>query len=478
LSGGLNAEAAWMDAVEAFASRLEGLPDQTLRLRAGDLRDVGERVLRILLNESTDFITINQPSVVIAQDLSPSETVIMKKSVVLAFCTADGGPTSHTAILAKALGIPAVVGLGRDILDVEAGSTVLVNGNTGQILISPDDETKTAFNEKIIQASARFQAELAQARSPAITMDGKQVEIVANIGSVEDAMKALDLGAEGVGLFRTEFLFLDRTAMPDEEEQYRSYQAVLDVMGKRPVVVRTLDAGGDKELTYLAQGQEANPFLGYRAIRLCLSQPELFKRQLRALLQAGKGHDLRIMFPMVATLGEIRQARALLTEASQELLSHGLPIVENPQVGIMVEIPSAAILASQFASEVDFFSIGTNDLTQYTLAADRTNPKVAHLNDHCHPAVIQLVEQTARAAHKTGIWVGVCGEMAGDEEAIPILIGLGIDELSMSPTLIPRAKSLIRQLSAKQMEELARRVVFCDSATAVRGMVRQSLSQH
>jgi phosphoenolpyruvate-protein phosphotransferase len=476
LSCGLNAEAAWMDAVEAFASQLEGLDNQTLRLRAADLRDIGQRVLRILLNESTASITIDHPSVIIAQDLTPSETVTMNKNVVLAFCTADGGPTSHTAILAKALGIPAVVGLGMDILDIEAGNTVLVNGNIGQVIVSPDDETITAFTQKTEQASAKFQTEFAQAMSPAITIDGKQFEIVANIGSVEDAKNALYFGAEGVGLFRTEFLFLNRTSIPDEDEQYRSYRAVLDVMGKRPVVVRTLDAGGDKELTCLAQGQEANPFLGCRAIRLCLSQPELFKQQLRALLQAGEGHDLRIMFPMVATLSEIRQAKALLAEARQELLSRGLPTVEGWQVGIMVEIPSAAILASQFASEVDFFSIGTNDLTQYTLAADRTNPKVAHLNDHCHPAVIHLIEQTVCAAHKVGIWVGVCGEMAGDEEAIPILVGLGIDELSMSPALIPRAKSLIRRLSVKQTEALVRSVLYCDSAEAVRHIVRQSLS--
>ncbi len=477
LSGGLNAEAAWSDSIEAFAFQLEGLADQTFRLRAADLRDVGDRILRILLKEPIATTVIDIPSVIIARDLSPSETVNINRNTVLGFCTADGGPTSHTAILAKALGIPAVVSLGPKILGIEAGTTILVNGNNGQVITSPDEKTKSAFQTQSNQASAKFQTELATAQAPAVTIDGKHFEVVANIGGLEDAQNALHYGAEGVGLFRTEFLFLERTSSPSEEEQFKSYQEVLNVMGNRPVVARTIDAGGDKELSYLAQGQEANPFLGWRAIRLCLSQPELFKQQLRALLRASAGHDLRIMFPMIATLNEIRQAKTLLAEAKQEILARGLSITEHLQVGIMVEIPSAAILAYQFAREVDFFSIGTNDLTQYTLAADRTNPKVAHLNDHCHPAVLHLIERTARAAHAAGIWVGVCGEMAGDAEALPLLVGLGIDELSMSPTLIPRAKSMIRRLTLNQAEGLVTDALTYDSAETVRTLVRQSVQQ-
>lgn len=475
LSTSLNAEAAWMDAVEAFALQLEGMHDETFRLRAADLRDIGERVTRILMNESVVSAKIDKPSVIIARDLTPSETVSMNKSSVLAFCTADGGPTSHTAILAKALGIPAVVSLGADILNTDPGDTVLVNGGTGLVIVLPDEETESAFNKQSLQESAKSQAELAESMAPAVTIDGKRFEIVANIGGVDDANNALQFGAEGVGLFRTEFLFLERTSSPDEEEQYQAYKAVLDVMGDRPVVVRTLDAGGDKELSYLSQGQEANPFLGWRAIRLCLSQPEMFKLQLRALLRAGHGHDLRVMFPMIATLQEIRQAKALLKEMLDALKREGQPVAENLQVGIMVEIPSAAILAHRLAHEVDFFSIGTNDLTQYTLAADRTNPKVAHLNDHCHPAVLHLIRQTAVAAHAAGIWIGVCGEMAGDAEALPLLVGLGIDELSMSPSLIPRAKSVVRRLIFRDTEELALRALECDSAEAVRALIQQSI---
>jgi phosphoenolpyruvate-protein phosphotransferase len=473
---GLNAEAAWMDAVDAFALQLEGLQDETFRLRAADLRDIGERVARILMNEAVVSPIIDKPFVIVARDLTPSETVSMNKNAVLAFCTADGGPTSHTAILAKALGIPAVVSLGADILNINADDAILVNGNTGLVIVSPDSNTEAVFNEQSAQALAKSEAEIAETMSPAVTIDGKLFEVVANIGSVDDVHNALKFGAEGVGLFRTEFLFLERTYSPDEEEQYQAYKAVLDVMGDRPVVVRTLDAGGDKELTYLSQGHEANPFLGWRAIRLCLSQPEMFKKQLHALLRAGHAHDLRIMFPMIATLQEIRQAKALLKESLDELQQAGLPVVEKLQIGIMVEIPSAAILSDQLAREVDFFSIGTNDLTQYTLAADRTNPKVAHLNDHCHPAVLHLIKQTARAAHDAGIWIGVCGEMAGDAEALPLLIAFGIDELSMSPTLIPRAKSLIRRLSSWKVEELAARALVCDSAEAVRSLIRQSIS--
>ena len=473
LASGVNAETAWHQTVEASAKQLEAMPDATFALRAADLRDVGERVLRILLNLAIETAALTRPSVILAQDLTPSETVSLKKEYVLAFCTAEGGPTSHTAILAKALRLPSVVSLGESLLQIPAGTLLLVDGSAGRITIAPDDATQAAFAATSAEASVESQSELAAAHSPATTRDGKTFEIVANVGGAEDARTALEYGAEGIGLFRTEFVFLERTASPSEDEQSASYGAVLELMGQRPVVIRTLDAGGDKELSYLNLPAEANPFLGGRAIRLCLARPDLFKQQLRALLRAGAGHNLRIMFPMIATLQELRQAKVLLNEARQEVLARGFSIPERMQVGMMVEIPSTAILADRFGSEVDFFSIGTNDLTQYAMAADRTNPKVAYLNDPCHPAVLRLITQTARAAHDAGIWVGVCGEMAGDPDAIPLLAGIGIDELSMAPGLIPHAKCLIRRLTFSQAEVLARSALVQDSAAEVRQLVRQ-----
>ncbi len=472
LSGGMNVETVWNNAIEAYAAQLEAMPDPLFQLRAADLRDVGERVLRILLNVETRS-ELSQPSVVIARDLTPSETVSMKKEYVLAFCTAEGGPTSHTSILAKALRLPAVVSLGETILQIAPGTPLLVDGGAGSVTAAPEAATVLAFHERATSSNANAQKELVAAHEPAVTRDGKTVEVVANVGGAADARTALEQGAEGVGLFRTEFVFLSRQSPPGEEEQFNAYRGVLNTMEQRPVVIRTLDAGGDKELTYLHMPAEANPFLGNRAIRLCLSQPELFKQQLRALLRAGVGHDLRIMFPMIASRSELRQAKQMLNEVKEELKAGGAVLPEKLQVGIMVEIPSTAVLADQFAKEVDFFSIGTNDLTQYTLAADRTNPKLAYLNDPCHPAVLNLIKQTAQAAHAAGIWVGVCGEMGGDADAIPLLLALGIDELSMSPGLIPHAKSLIRNVSLTQAQEALKLALEQDSAAAVREVVHK-----
>lgn len=472
LSDGMNVETVWNNAIEAYAAQLEAMPDPLFQLRAADLRDVGERVLRILLNVETRS-ELSQPSVVIARDLTPSETVSMKKEYVLAFCTAEGGPTSHTSILAKALRLPAVVSLGETILQIAPGTPLLVDGGAGSVTAAPETAAVLAFQERATNSNANAQKELVAAHEPAVTRDGKTVEVVANVGGAADARTALEQGAEGVGLFRTEFVFLSRQSPPGEEEQFNAYRGVLNTMEQRPVVIRTLDAGGDKELTYLHMPAEANPFLGNRAIRLCLSQPELFKQQLRALLRAGVGHDLHIMFPMIASRSELRQAKQMLNEVKEELKASGATLPEKLQVGIMVEIPSTAVLADQFAKEVDFFSIGTNDLTQYTLAADRTNPKLAYLNDPCHPAVLNLIRQTAQAAHAAGIWVGVCGEMGGDADAIPLLLALGIDELSMSPGLIPHAKSLIRNVSLTQAQEALKLALEQDSAAAVREVVHK-----
>lgn len=469
----VNAESAWSAAIETYARKIGALGNETFRARAADIRDVGQRVLRLLMGlGEADLSTPTVPSVVLARDLTPSDTVRLDKALLLALCTAEGGPTSHTAILAKALGLPAVVGVGPALLDLPNGTPLLVDGDRGEVVAYPDQTTLQTFLARSGQASQRAQAERKTAREPAITRDGHRVEVVANVGGVEDATTALQFGAEGIGLLRTEFLYLGRETAPDEEEQLAAYNAVLDVMGTRPVVVRTLDVGGDKELAYLDLGHEANPFLGWRAIRMCLDRPEFFKVQLRALLRASPGHNLRIMFPMIATLDELRRAKALLDEARREVVPANHPLAETIQVGIMVEVPSVAVLADLFASEVDFFSIGTNDLTQYTMAAERTNERIAHLSDACHPAVLRQVRRVIEAGHQAGIWVGVCGELAGDPEAVPILLGLGLDEFSMAPPSIPRAKAIVRRWSFADAHRLAAEVINLESAAAVRERVR------
>jgi len=473
MEGGLNAEAAWMDAVDHYARKLDSLPDPTLRARAADVRDVGQRVLRHLLGpEAQPGLDLREPSVIIARDLTPSQTASLDKSLVLAFCTAEGGPTSHTAILAKALGLPAVVGLGPAVLDLPPGAFLLIDGDRGEVIAYPDEITLRDFQTRHRKALRLARAEEAEAHEPAITRDGHQVRVVANVGNPGEAVAALEFGAEGIGLLRTEFLYLDRTVAPDEEEQLAAYNSVLEVMKTRPVVVRTLDVGGDKELPYLDLGRESNPFLGWRAIRMCLDRPDFFKVQLRALLRASPGHDLHIMFPMITTLDEVRQAKTLLDEARREVQAAGHPMAETIQVGIMVEVPSVAILADLFASEIDFFSIGTNDLTQYTMAAERTNDRVAHLSDACHPAVLRQIQHVVAAGHQVGIWIGVCGELAGDPEAVPILLGLEVDELSMAPASIPHIKATIRQWSFQAAERLAGEAINLDSAVAVRRLVR------
>lgn len=419
------------------------------------IRDVARRCLRILLGKPQPDVSLNQPSILVARDLTPSDTVLLDKSRLLGFCTAEGGPTSHTAILAKALGIPAVVGAGEAVLSIANGDRLILDAHHGVVVIAPDEETLRRFERAQHAERDRAAQERAHAAEPAATRDGRQVEVVANVGSLDDARHAVALGAEGIGLLRTEFLYLDRQTAPDEEEQYRAYKAIFDVMGTRPVVIRTLDVGGDKELPYIDLGQEENPFLGWRAIRMCLDTPEFFKTQLRAILRAAVGHDIRIMFPMIATVKEVQQARALLEEAREELRQKGLPLGERIQVGIMVEIPSAALMADALAKVVDFFSIGTNDLTQYTLAVERTNKRVAHLSNALDPAVLRLIARVIEEGHKAGLWVGMCGELAGDARAIPLLLGLGLDEFSMAPALIPHAKALIRACDVETCRQLA-----------------------
>lgn len=449
----INAEAAVSQTASALVEQFEALDDEYFRQRAADIKDISQRLLRLLTGAGGSSLdSLASPAVILAHDLTPSDTAAVDRQMVLAFCTATGGATSHTAILSRSLGIPAVVGLGQEVLQLAATDHLIVDGGAGEVWINPDPDTITTYEQRR-QEQLQGQAEvLSHAHEPAISSDGRQFEVVANIGSLADAKQAIEMGAEGVGLLRTEFLFMQRDTLPGEEEQYQALRAIADVFQQRPLVVRTLDIGGDKPLTYLDMPGEQNPFLGRRAIRLTLAEPELFQAQLRAILRAGHERNIKIMFPMIGSVSELRQCRAHFEQA---LAAEKIPQAESPEVGIMVEIPSAAILADTLAPLVDFFSIGTNDLAQYTLAADRTNPLVAPLADPLHPAVLRLIRQVIEAGHACGKWVGMCGELAGNPLAVPVLVGLGLDEFSMTASAIPTAKALIRRLSIPQAQRIA-----------------------
>ena len=471
-----NAAMAWQSAVDTVAAGFHNLEDLYLQARSRDVEDVGRQVLLNLLGIDSAKLTLDKPGILVVDDLTPAQTTHFEPATVLGICTASGGPTSHSAILARELGIPAVVGLGNGILSVRDGQQLIVDGDSGKVFIDPASELVNMYfikSDAFHKAKEKVRLERA---TPAITKDGKTVEIVANIGSVAGAQLAVESGAEGVGLFRTEFLFLNRTTAPDEEEQYQAYQAVAKILDGRPLIIRTLDAGGDKSIPYLNVEPESNPFLGWRAIRLCLAQPELFKTQLRAILRVASEYPVKVMFPMIATLDELHRAKSLLEEAKQELLARKDAYAEKIETGIMVEIPSVAQMADRFACEVDFFSIGTNDLTQYTFAVDRTNPKVASLGDACHPAVLRQIQRVVEAARANNIWVGVCGELAGDPIAIPILLGLGISELSMSSPAVSRTKEVVRSWTVADAEGLAVKALESDSAEAVRALLRDENS--
>lgn len=472
-----SAELAMNETAQALADMMAAMSDEYFAARATDIMDVSNRVLRILLGiAESPTSNLKAPSVIVADDLTPSDTVLLDKTLVIGFCTARGSATSHTAILARGLGIPAVAGAGEIVLKQENGTGIILDGTKGEILLSPAETLVKEYQQRIETAKTIREASLKHAMEPAVTTDGRRLEVVANIGNVEGAHSSVENGAEGVGLLRTEFLYLERSSLPTEEEQYQAYRAILDVFGDMPVILRTLDVGGDKEIPYMGLEAEANSFLGQRALRLCLKRPDIFKPQLRAALRAGVDRNLKIMFPMVATANEVREARKVLDECVQELKAEGQAYVENIEIGIMVEIPSAAMVADQLAKEVDFFSIGTNDLSQYTMAADRTNPKVADLSNAFYPAVLRLIRDVIKAAHAEGKWVGMCGELAGEPLAAPILLGLGLDEFSMGPPMVPVVKQILRSLNAEEMKPLAEAALQLESPQEIQQFVKDKVS--
>jgi phosphotransferase system enzyme I (PtsI) len=444
---GYSTAAAVHRAYEDSAQLMDNLADAYFRERAKDVRDVGDRVVRALLGmPKADLRVLPYPAIVIARDLAPADTASVDRENVLGFVTEQGSTTSHTAILAQALGLPAVVGLGTALAGIDEHARLGVDGAAGTVVLDPTPEERATLEERA-RALAAEQDLLAQYKDKEVALgNGKHIEISANIGGPADVATALRFGADGVGLYRTEFLFLDRDSPPTEEEQVEAYRSVLTAFGSKPVIIRTLDIGGDKQIPYLHLPAEANPFLGVRATRLGLRRPTLFKTQLRAILRASTAGTTRIMYPMIAVAEEIEQANLLLQSVRKELDAKEIAYDHDLEVGIMVEIPSAALDAERLADSVDFFSIGTNDLTQYTFAADRTNRDLNYLYQPLHPAVLSLIRMTIEAAHAHGKWVGVCGELAGDPQAIPVLIAMGIDELSMSSAKIPRAKQIILSL--------------------------------
>jgi len=454
---------AWEHSIAEQAKTLAAQKDALLAARAVDLRDVGRRVLRLLAERIEDEPKLpSTPVILIADDLSPSDTAKLDPALALGICTAAGGPTSHTAIIARSLGIPAVVGAGDSVLDIADGSPIVVDGNSGMLVLAPTDTDRANAERARANLAAQREAERRACYQPAIMTDGARIEVVANIAAPAEAAQAVEAGGEGVGLLRTEFLFLGRDEAPTEDEQAAAYSEMVRALNGLPIIIRTLDIGGDKSVPYMSMPAEDNPFLGERGIRLCLNRPELFRTQLRAIFRAAEQGPVRIMFPMISTLEELKRAKALTEEVRLEI---GADPVE---IGIMIEVPSAVMMAEEVAAEVDFFSVGSNDLTQYTLAVDRMHPQLSRQADALHPAVLRMIDRTVRAADKAGIWVGVCGGIAGDPAGVVILTGLGVRELSVSIPSIAAVKAQIRGLSMARARGLAERALACATSAEVR----------
>ena len=479
-SNKVNAESALKEVTDMFISIFAGMEDNPyMQERAADIRDVSKRILAHLLGVKIPSpATIKDEVIIVAADLTPSDTAQLNRQYVKAFVTDIGGRTSHSAIMARSLEIPAIVGTKEVTSIAKDGDIIIVDGLSGEVFLNPSEEVVAEYRAKA-EAFAAQQAEWEKLKdSKTYTKDGHQVELAANIGTPKDLEGVVHNGAEGVGLYRTEFLYMDSHEMPTEEDQFEAYKAVLEGMNGKPVVVRTMDIGGDKELPYLPLPHEMNPFLGYRAIRISLNEPEMFRTQLRALLRASVYGKLRIMFPMIATLNDFRGAKALLEEEKAKLIAEGVAVSDDIQVGIMIEIPAAAVLAHQFAKEVDFFSIGTNDLIQYTMAADRMNERVSYLYQPYNPSILTLIKHVIDSAHKEGKWAGMCGEMAGDQTAVPLLVGLGLDEFSMSASSVLKTRSLIAKLTLSDMQALAAKAINeCATVEEVEALVAEAVSK-
>jgi len=465
----VSAEFAFHTITERYADALAKVEDEYLRERTSDMRDVSARVLNNLAGQSelTDLAHLSEPCIIIAHDLTPSKTAQLDRKNVLGFATDIGSKTSHTAIMARSLRIPAVVGLKNASEELQTGDHALLDGFNGVIVVNPTDQTLFEYGQ-LIRKQVTLEEKLRDALTqPAITLDNHHVLVSANIEQADDADCVRASGADGIGLFRTEYLFINREQPPDEEEQYQAYRRVAAALKPNPVVIRTLDLGGDKLLSSVAVPTESNPFLGWRAIRFCLQHEDFFRAQLRAILRASVEGNIKIMYPMISGLDELVQANAFLTQFKAELKKEGVPFDDGLEIGAMIETPSAAVIADALAKRVQFFSLGTNDLIQYTLAVDRLNEKIAHLYEPTHPAIVRLIQQTVEAARAHKVWVSVCGEMAGDPTLVPLLLGLGVDELSAAPPLLAQLKYLIRRLKLAEARELAAFALHCESAAEI-----------
>lgn len=465
----VNAEHAFHTVAERYASALAGIEDEYLRERAGDMRDVTTRVLNNLTGKGQpiDLRHLAEPVIIVSHDLTPSDTAQMDRTKVLGFATDIGSKTSHTAIMARSLRIPGAVGFQNLSEQLQTGQYALLDGFNGVLVLNPTDQTLFEYGQ-LVRRQVSLEEKLRDVLlKPAVTLDGQQIVLSANIEQADDVQAVKDSGSEGVGLFRTEYLFISSGKLPTEEEQYQAYRKVAEMLKPQPVVIRTLDLGGDKFLSHLQVPTEMNPFLGWRAIRFCLQQRDLFRAQLRAILRASAHGNVKMMYPMISGLEELSQANALVEEYKAELRREGVAFDENIEIGVMIEIPSAVLIADSLARRVKFFSIGTNDLIQYSLAVDRMNDRIAHLYEPTHPAILRLIKSTVDAAHRNKIWVGVCGEMAGDPVLTPLLLGLGVDELSASPSVVPQIKYMVRRLKTSEMQTLAEFALSSESGTEV-----------
>ncbi len=471
----INAEYATKLISDNFVGMFEAMEDDYFKERAADIKDVTYRLSAHIMDVTiADLSMIDEEVIIVAHDLTPSDTAQLNRTYTLGFATEIGGRTSHSAIMARSLEIPAIVGIANVMDKLSNDDTIVLDAINGVVIVNPNDDEINKYKQQAKEYAEYKESLKTLKDEKSVTLDNHHVEIVGNIGTPNDAQSVLDNGGEGVGLYRTEFLYMDSNDFPTEEQQFNAYKEVLEKMGDKPVVVRTLDIGGDKELSYLKLPKELNPFLGYRAIRLCLDRPDIFNTQLRALLRASAFGNLCIMFPMIATIDEFRQAKAMVLENEAKLKEEGIEVGKY-QLGIMVEIPSTAVMADQFAKEVDFLSIGTNDLIQYSMAADRMSEKVSYLYQPYNPSLLRLIKMTIDGAHKEGKWVGMCGEMAGEQLAVPVLLGLGLDEFSMSASSILAARKMVRSLKHEDMKKLAEQAIKCSTESEVIELIEKAI---